>query len=346
MKPKISIIIPTHKTDYCQQMFLKDVLLSIIHSYGFDNSVEIIVVENPSKTQEVVDIIKFCCHNRRFNIIHTESGLGANRARNTGIRMASSDIIALIDDDCLVERGWINSIIAAHQIYPGVGVIGGSMKLIFKDRKPRWIDGYFTNMLAQVDHGDQVIDFSWDKDRTSGMIVSGNLSFKRAIYDKTSGFNEAVGYVGNNYMSQDEIEFIYECTQLGSPAKLYIGSAIVYHHIPASRLNIDYFIKKSYGDGYNYAKMVCGTKEFSDMFIEDFITIYLLPKWNQYLNHHDLSEIRQKISHEESTRLYIRNIIRCRIAYFSGVEDYFKTISDRSYTSNNKLIFIDSVSTP
>lgn len=342
MKPKLSIVIPTHKTDYNQQSFLKEVIISIIHSYGFDSSVEVIIVENPEKTQEISDLIKFCCHNREWNIIHTSSELGANKARNYGIKMAQSDVIALLDDDCVVYREWLNNVILAHQLYPEVGIIGGSMKLMFKCQKPRWIDGFFASSLAQIDFGtNNIIDCTQSRN-----IASGNISFKKSIYNLTSGFDETVGYVGSNCMSQDEISFIQECSLIGKPGVLYIGNITILHQIGQSRLSIDYFIKKSYGDGYNYGRMLHNNIKHKDLFIEDYVVIHGWPRWNQYLNLKELSEVRQRISHEESTRIYIRNLMKCKIAFFCGFEDYISNADIKSYEKNDtKPLFIESVST-
>jgi glycosyltransferase involved in cell wall biosynthesis len=338
VKPKLSIIIPTHFTEYGQQYCLKDVIVSIVHAFGYSDAIEIIVVENPNKTDRVADIIKDACHNRSYNVIHTSCQLGANRARNYGIQLAQSDIIALLDDDCVVGQGWIESILSAHLLYPNAGVIGGSMKLSFLCEKPRWIEGYFVQCLAEVDHGEGVHDLSGVTDPYVAMIVSGNLTFKKAIYDKTSGFDVNLGYIGDNCMAQDEIEFIRECTIYGKPGRLYVGGMMVYHQIPKTRLCVDYFIKRSYGDGYNYARLICNYRK--DVCVEDAVVEQLLPRWSQHFHHMELSNLRQTIAHEESTRIYIYHLMKCKTAFFKGFEDFMVKHNIPSYVNQYQKGFL------
>lgn len=333
MNKKISIVIPTHG-----QTFLDDVIRSIVGCYGFNNSIEVIIAENPTKTDAVASIISK--YNHLGNIIHIESALGANKARNAGIIASSGEIVGLIDDDCVLEPSWINSIISCYTIYPNAGVLGGCMKLIFKAPRPRWVEGVFWSMLAGVDHGDGIIDYSHIKDRYAGLIVSGNLAFKRYIYDQTNGFDESVGYIGKDkLMAGDEIKFIRECSELGLPNKLYVGSAIVFHQIPEERTSLSYFMKRAYGDGYNFMKTVCNDEVNEDQTAEDLVCTYALPRYNQYLSIQELGYIRSQIAHEESTRIFISNVIQCKIEYFRGIYDYLYETNRFTYKDKPFNVF-------
>jgi glycosyltransferase involved in cell wall biosynthesis len=317
MKKKLSIVIPTHG-----QTFLDEVLTSIVSCYGFNNTIEVVIAENPAKTTEVANIV--ARYNHLNNIIHIESPLGANKARNTGIRASSGEIVGLIDDDCILDPSWINSMLSCHMIYPNIGIVGGCMKLTFRHTKPRWVDGVFWSMLAGVDHGEGVIDYSYIKDRYAGIIVSGNLSFKRHIFDQTNGFDEGVGYVGKDQlMAGDEITLIRECSELGNPNKIYAGTAVVFHQIPKERTELSYFMKRAYGDGYNFIKTVCTDSINDDLTEEDIIVLHVLPRYHQYLSIPEIGTLRSQVAHEESIRIYINNVIKCKMEYFRGIYDYF-----------------------
>jgi hypothetical protein len=215
------------------------------------------------------------------------------------------------------------------------------MKLTFNAPKPRWVEGYFTQCLAEVDHGDDVIDLSHVHDPYTAMIVSGNLTFKRAIYDKTNGFDNKLGYIGNNCMAQDEIEFIRECSMYGKPNRMYIGSLVIYHNIPPGRLTIEYFKKKSYGDGYNFARLV-NNNEGDEVFLEDAVVNHAFPRWGQHLSPHELSYIRQLIAHEESTRIYIHHLIKCKMEWVRGFEDFFYNMGSPSYAGEQVKSYLTS----
>jgi len=339
MKPKLSIVIPTHNN-----IFLKDVLVAIIHCLGFSDDIQIVVVENPEITEKTVKDIEDACGGRTHNIVHIQSKLGANAARNAGCQRADADIIALIDDDCIVDCNWIHAVLSAHTIYPTAGIMGGPMRLIFKSDRPRWVESYFWSMLAGIDHGDGVVDFSHINDRYAGMIVSGNLTFKKRFFNQTDGFDETVGYIGkDSLMAHDEIRFIYECSQYGLPKKLYIGNIIVFHQIPKFRTEISYFLKRAYGDGYNFVKMIVNDKSNSHMTKEDIMVEYVLPRWGQGLNVGDITVVRQKIAHEESTRLYLTNIMQCKAEFVRGAFDYLNTTSVKSNMNRRTLLVIKQV---
>lgn len=324
---KLSVVIPTHKNIY-----LREVLESLTNNYGYDPTItEIIIVENPEITLKTLNLAaEFGCQ-----LISSE--LGANRARNAGIKASTGEIVALIDDDCVPDRSWMNSVISSHEIYPHVGVIGGCMKLVFRCTKPRWLEGAFMSALASIDKGTTVIDYSDTVDPYGSMIVSGNISFKRYIYDQTPGFDEEVGYIGkDSFMAYDEISFINECMKYGYPRRLYIGSTIVYHYIPEYRTTIDYFIKKHYGDGYHFMKVATRDKQNEGKTLEDLIVEHALHRWPLLLTVEELGNIRNRICHEESTRIYITNVIRCKIAFFNGCLDYLLNHNIKTY--DNKLL--------
>src|ERR1700733_6053483 len=71
---------------------------------------EILVVDNNSRdqTRKVVD--EFCRqYPGRFRYIF-EPQQGKSHALNTGIREAQGDILAFVDDDVVVAKGWIHNL--------------------------------------------------------------------------------------------------------------------------------------------------------------------------------------------------------------------------------------------
>ena len=100
---KISVVIPVlngAKT-------LEQCLFSIIKQ-DYPNY-EIIIVDNGStdKTKDIID--RFIKISDKIIYIF-ESKRGRGSARNTGIALASGEIIAMTDADCLVPSGWLSSL--------------------------------------------------------------------------------------------------------------------------------------------------------------------------------------------------------------------------------------------
>lgn len=323
MQPTLSVIIPTHK-----QKFLRETLQSLIHVQGFSDKIEVIVVENPELTDSTINIVNEFSQ-KGHNIRLICSGIGANRARNAGILNAKSKYIALLDDDCYAHSLWLSSIISIFTLYPKIGVFGGIVRPVFLGRKPRWLNGFFEQLLACCDYGDEILDWSdWPKEAGAG-LVSANLAFRKEIWEELNGFDEEVGYVGRNLTPGDEVNFILDANKIGEPGRLYVGKMMVYHQIDEERCSLEWLKKRAYGQGMGMAKTFDRDKGNIDKTVEDLLSENIIPEWNNYFNIESVSEVRTKLSHEESMRLYLRYLIECRSSYFSGITDYFNNFSSR-----------------
>ena len=107
LKPKtISIVIPTHNRVRKLQQLLK----SIEKLNSIPN--EVIVVNDGSKDQTKIFLKKWELQPHDFIsiVFNNITSLGPGAARNIGIQLATSEVIAFTDDDCIVLPSWISSI--------------------------------------------------------------------------------------------------------------------------------------------------------------------------------------------------------------------------------------------
>jgi glycosyltransferase involved in cell wall biosynthesis len=103
--------------------WLKDALTSLTRQSRQPD--EVVVVDNGSKdhTREVV--LGF---SDRLNIKYVyEAVRGIPHARNAGIRNATGDIIASIDDDCVADDDWLKNVEIPFIKDPNIGVVGGEV---------------------------------------------------------------------------------------------------------------------------------------------------------------------------------------------------------------------------
>lgn len=93
MSPKISFVLPT----YNRLEFVGECIQSLLEQTEKD--IEIIVVDDASTdgTKEFLD--DWAIQDPRVKVIHNETNQGGGRSRNIGMEAASSDIIAVCDDD-------------------------------------------------------------------------------------------------------------------------------------------------------------------------------------------------------------------------------------------------------
>ena len=70
-------------------------------------------------------------------VIENEESRGLSGARNTGVRAATSEIVAFLDDDARARPGWISSIAVAYED-SDVIAFGGAAHPNWPEKQPAW----------------------------------------------------------------------------------------------------------------------------------------------------------------------------------------------------------------
>jgi len=123
MQPLISVIIPTYNCAH----FIRECLSSIVaQSHG---SFEAIVVDDAS-TDGTFDSLSGSLPDGRFRIHRQERNQGASVARNTGVRMAAGQYIALVDADDLLLPDHLSTVVRVFDEMPDVGLVCCDSRLI------------------------------------------------------------------------------------------------------------------------------------------------------------------------------------------------------------------------
>jgi len=147
---------------------------------------EIIVVDDGSRdgTMEVARPLA-------SNVIRTENR-GPAAARNTGIRQASGDIIALIDSDCEADRTWIENIDAVFAD-PEISVIMGRVII-----PPSTRLGDAISALGFPAGGSIGFEKIWTvaPDGHTSTLSTCNCAFRREIFERFGPFDEDFPYAG------------------------------------------------------------------------------------------------------------------------------------------------------
>lgn len=67
-----------------------------------------------------------------------EPAAGLAHARNRAVAEARGDYVAWLDDDVLVDPGWLAAYVAAFRRHPEAVVFGGSAEVVFEGTPPTW----------------------------------------------------------------------------------------------------------------------------------------------------------------------------------------------------------------
>jgi GT2 family glycosyltransferase len=160
---------------------------------------EIIVVDSSSndESERIVaqypDVIGVRLRGQRNNM---------PQARNAGLAVASGDILAFVDDDAMVQPGWLTALVNTYR-NEAVGAVGGrviEMPAPHCDEvrgTPRFLirpsgrvigkgRGVFSTEEIEVDH-----------------ISGGNMSFRREVLEQVGGFDP--NYTLTNFLEETDL---------------------------------------------------------------------------------------------------------------------------------------------
>jgi glycosyltransferase involved in cell wall biosynthesis len=204
-------------------------LTDAVQAQGYDEvALEVIVVDDGS-TDDTAAVARAA----GARVLEFRAGDGGNPAvaRNRGARLAQGDPIVFLDADCTPAAGWLAALLAAHD--SGVDVVGGSLDL------PAGLP-----VMARCDYY-----CGWyhvHSRRPGGEVPNhppGNLSVRRGVFARTSGFTEQqpVAYAHEELAWQAEV-------QRAGGRIVFEPRAIVYHY---NRPGFGNLLRRNYRWGFS-----------------------------------------------------------------------------------------------
>jgi glycosyltransferase involved in cell wall biosynthesis/GT2 family glycosyltransferase len=139
--PQVSVVIPTRD----RPQLAAEAVASVLESRYPPERLEVILVDN-RPTAEIESDGAFdaggSLADERVRILHEPISGGAN-ARNTGLAHAKGEIVAFTDDDVIVDRDWLATIVRAFDGQPNVGAASGLvMPRELETPAQVWFEGY------------------------------------------------------------------------------------------------------------------------------------------------------------------------------------------------------------
>jgi glycosyltransferase involved in cell wall biosynthesis len=236
----ISVVICT----YNRQDSLRRTLISLGEMFvPVDLSWELIIVDNNSRDEtkrvvhDFIDSSKISCK------YVFERVQGKTYALNRGVKEAKGDIIALTDDDVIVDKNWLLNIQNAFKDN-NVACLGGKILPIWEKPRPEWLEGKcLFDILAIVDLGNEMMKLS------KPIIWGANLSMKSSVFKNYGYFDTSLGHMGGKIYGDEDTEMVRTILN-NNETVIYSPNVLVYHCIPGKRLKRSYFRKWVYDKGH------------------------------------------------------------------------------------------------
>lgn len=239
--PQISIIIATYNR--ARQLF--DSLESLIGQDLPAEEWECVVVDNNSKDDTQRLFAEFADAHQEFNLrIVNEQQQGLSYARNRGIEESQGEIIAIIDDDEVVNKEFARGYLELFNKFETAVAAGGRVVPRYPSGRPSWLSHFTEVPIANpTDWGDSIRKFP------KGRIpAGGNMAFRREILLKYGGFDTSLGRVGGKLTGGEESD-LFERLARDGVEFWYVPDAVIYHIIGSEKFTADYFKRLAYNTG-------------------------------------------------------------------------------------------------
>lgn len=197
--PKVSVIIPV----FNEEKYILKTLNAII-SQGYKNY-EVIIINNAS-TDATDTIVKYFIQSTptSINIIYqTEYRQGTNYARECGRRLATGEIIAMLDADCIPDFYWVangaknlqhNNTVAATGAYY---YYDASVALRLFSLVSQLLIFKFINRIIQIN-------------KKGAILIGGNAFINAHLLQQIGGFNTNLTFYG------DDIDIAIKMSKFGN----------------------------------------------------------------------------------------------------------------------------------
>jgi glycosyltransferase involved in cell wall biosynthesis len=229
--PLISFIVPTYKRP--------DGLITTLNSIKVQmrdlSEVEIIVVnnsmDNASETETIIN--KMIGEGLPIRLFH-QPLKGLSNARNLGIEVAKGYWLCFIDDDEEIDENYLEILLHTLPKANMNCAFGGPCFPIFDSQKPKWVkEEYFI-----LSFGKEARELS-----PTEYLLGGNLIISKKFLDQIGLFSIDFGHGTKKNGYGEDTELMMRAVKQGG-IQNYLPQLRILHHIPSSRLSIEWFIKQ------------------------------------------------------------------------------------------------------
>lgn len=184
-----------------------------------------------------------------ITLVENNGPRGLSGARNTGVGLVTSDIVAFLDDDAVAHPAWLERLTALYDD-PNVLAVGGRVEPVWETGRPAhfgnevdWIVGCTYRGMPKV--ATEVRN-----------VIGANMSFRTGVIRRVGGFNVQLGRQGTKPLGCEETEICIRSI-MDSPGSrvVYEPAALVRHHVPAIRGTLSYMLARSWSEGTSKAQM-------------------------------------------------------------------------------------------
>jgi glycosyltransferase involved in cell wall biosynthesis len=175
-----------------------------------------------------------------------EPAPGKSNALNRAISDTDAAVLCFVDDDQLVDGGFLPALATALAENSQFDIICGKIRPAWDGSEPTWVheSGRYRipiRPFPEYDLGDTAKEITLAHKLPSG----GNITVRREVFERAGVFSTDLGPQGHNLMGGEDLEFLKRCLSQGRRI-LYVPTLRQLHAIEAERMCTRYMLRKSY----------------------------------------------------------------------------------------------------
>jgi glycosyltransferase involved in cell wall biosynthesis len=236
---KVSVVICTYTLDSYDH-FEEAVESALSQTY---DDIELVLVSDGNKA-----VYERLCEDygdlEGVIVTMTDENVGISAARNHGIKHASGDVVAQIDDDAIADPEWIEELVGVYEDTDAIAV-GGKMTPEWVAGKPSFLPEEFYWLIGVTHRG-----FADPGEEVRNTFGS-NISFRREVIEELGGFDPNVGRKGDAEIQAHESELGTRLRREFDRGVIYNPDAKVAHKVFDYRTEPTWLAKRAFWQGYS-----------------------------------------------------------------------------------------------
>lgn len=211
------------------------------------------------QTRQADEVLLVIDHNQELletvadlgpKVVPNTEAKGLSGARNTGTEMATSEVVAYLDDDATAEPTWLEKLVAPFSD-DRVVAVGGKAIPNWDTASPDWFPPEYNWVVGCSHRG-------LPEQRAEVRNVIGcNMAFRKRPVVELGGFEVGLGRTASRPLGCEETELCIRLRQADQQAVILLEpEARILHRVPVQRTTWKYFFDRCRAEGNSKAYVV------------------------------------------------------------------------------------------